>query len=80
MSFRHTTSAWPSVLLEIAGAHSNVFSQSPDGRVLGFNTDKEILAGIRADRACVIGAGGAARTLVCRCCHGLVLCAAWEAA
>jgi shikimate dehydrogenase len=34
-----------------------------DGRVLGFNTDKEILAGIRADRACVIGAGGAARTL-----------------
>ena len=34
-----------------------------DGRVLGFNTDKEILAGIRAERACVIGAGGAARTL-----------------
>ena len=36
---------------------------SRDGRVLGFNTDKEILAGIRAERACVIGAGGAARTL-----------------
>ena len=34
-----------------------------DGRVLGFNTDKEILAGIDAQRACVIGAGGAARTL-----------------
>jgi shikimate dehydrogenase len=34
-----------------------------DGRVLGFNTDKEILAGIDAERACVIGAGGAARTL-----------------
>jgi len=33
------------------------------GRVLGFNTDKEILAGIEATRACVIGAGGAARTL-----------------
>ena len=34
-----------------------------DGRVLGFNTDKEILAGIEVERACVIGAGGAARTL-----------------
>jgi shikimate dehydrogenase len=34
-----------------------------DGRVLGFNTDREILAGISAERACVIGAGGAARTL-----------------
>jgi shikimate dehydrogenase len=34
-----------------------------DGRVLGHNTDKEILAGIVARRACVIGAGGAARTL-----------------
>src|SRR5258705_6848434 len=34
-----------------------------DGRVLGFNTDKEILAGIDATRACVIGAGGAALTL-----------------
>jgi shikimate dehydrogenase len=35
-----------------------------DGRVLGFNTDKEILAGINASRACVIGFGGAARTLM----------------
>jgi shikimate dehydrogenase len=34
-----------------------------DGRVLGFNTDREILAGVHADRACVIGAGGAARAL-----------------
>jgi shikimate dehydrogenase len=34
-----------------------------DGRVSGFNTDKEILAGIDAERACVIGAGGAARAL-----------------
>jgi shikimate dehydrogenase len=34
-----------------------------DGRVLGVNTDREILAGIEAKRACVIGAGGAARTL-----------------
>jgi shikimate dehydrogenase len=34
-----------------------------DGRVLGFNTDKEILAGIRAGRACVIGSGGAALAL-----------------
>ena len=34
-----------------------------DGRVLGFNTDKEILAGIRAGCACVIGGGGAAKAL-----------------
>jgi shikimate dehydrogenase len=34
-----------------------------DGRVLGFNTDKEILAGIRAETACLIGAGGAAAAL-----------------
>jgi shikimate dehydrogenase len=34
-----------------------------DGRVLGFNTDKEILTGIQATRACLIGAGGAAATL-----------------
>jgi shikimate dehydrogenase len=33
------------------------------GRVLGFNTDREILSGIEAKRACVIGAGGAAHTL-----------------
>jgi shikimate dehydrogenase len=33
------------------------------GRVLGVNTDKEILAGIVASRACLIGAGGAAATL-----------------
>jgi len=34
-----------------------------DGRVLGFNTDKEVLAGIHARSACVIGAGGAALAL-----------------
>jgi shikimate dehydrogenase len=34
-----------------------------EGRVTGHNTDKEILAGIDARCACVIGAGGAARTL-----------------
>jgi shikimate dehydrogenase len=34
-----------------------------DGRVLGFNTDREILAGIEAHHACLIGAGGAARAL-----------------
>ena len=35
-----------------------------DGRVLGFNTDREALAGIDARHACVIGAGGAALALV----------------
>jgi shikimate dehydrogenase len=34
-----------------------------DGRVVGVNTDREILAGIEASRACVVGAGGAARAL-----------------
>ena len=34
-----------------------------EGRVLGFNSDKEILAGIDATRACVIGGGGAAKAL-----------------
>jgi shikimate dehydrogenase len=34
-----------------------------DGRVLGFNTDKEVLAGFDVRRACVIGAGGAALAL-----------------
>jgi shikimate dehydrogenase len=31
-----------------------------DGRVLGFNTDKAIVAGIESDHVCLIGAGGAA--------------------
>jgi shikimate dehydrogenase len=35
-----------------------------DGRVLGFNTDKEIVAGIEATRTCLIGAGGAAKALL----------------
>src|SRR4051794_20209521 len=34
-----------------------------DGRVLGFNTDREILAGIVSATACLIGSGGAARSL-----------------
>jgi shikimate dehydrogenase len=34
-----------------------------DGRVAGHNTDKDVLAGIEARTACVIGAGGAARAL-----------------
>ena len=40
-----------------------------DGRVLGVNTDKEILAGISARRACLIGAGGAARDARARRCR-----------
>jgi len=35
-----------------------------DGRVLGFNTDKEIVAEIEATRVCLIGAGGAAKALL----------------
>jgi shikimate dehydrogenase len=35
-----------------------------DGRVLGFNTDQEIVRGIEAERVCVIGAGGAAAALL----------------
>ena len=34
-----------------------------DGRVVGFNTDKAIVAGIEATRVCLIGAGGAAEAL-----------------
>ncbi len=35
-----------------------------DGRALGFNTDREILTGITSERACLIGAGGAAQALL----------------
>jgi len=35
-----------------------------DGRVLGFNTDREIVSGIEARSVCLIGAGGAARALL----------------
>ena len=41
-----------------------------DGRVLGLNTDREILSGIVATRACVIGAGGAARDARARAAGG----------
>ncbi len=34
-----------------------------NGRVLAFNTDKEIVAGIDSERVCLIGAGGAAKAL-----------------
>jgi shikimate dehydrogenase len=34
------------------------------GCVLGFNTDKEIVAGIPSRRVCLIGAGGAAKALL----------------
>jgi shikimate dehydrogenase len=34
------------------------------GRLLGFNTDREIVAGIDAERVCLIGAGGAAKALL----------------
>lgn len=33
-------------------------------RILGFNTDREIVAGIEGERVCLIGAGGAARALI----------------
>jgi shikimate dehydrogenase len=35
-----------------------------DGRVLGFNTDREIVAGLEAKRVCLLGAGGAAQALL----------------
>ena len=35
-----------------------------DGRIRGFDTDKEIVAGIEARRVCLIGAGGAAEALL----------------
>jgi shikimate dehydrogenase len=35
-----------------------------DGRIAGFNTDKEIVAGIEAERVCLIGAGGSAAALL----------------
>ncbi|HEY2940693.1 MAG TPA: shikimate dehydrogenase [Gaiellaceae bacterium] len=34
------------------------------GRVLGFNTDRETIAGIDAERVCLIGAGGASKALL----------------
>jgi len=35
-----------------------------DGRIHGFNTDQEIVAGIDSTRVCLIGAGGAAATVL----------------
>jgi shikimate dehydrogenase len=34
-----------------------------EGRVLGFNTDVEIVVGLPSERVCLIGAGGAAKAL-----------------
>ena len=34
-----------------------------DGRLLGFNTDQEIVLGLPSERVCLIGAGGAAAAL-----------------
>lgn len=47
---------------EAEGASVNTLAFR-DGRVLGFNTDKAIVAGIGAARICLIGAGGAAEAL-----------------
>jgi shikimate dehydrogenase len=35
-----------------------------DGRIVGSNTDKEIVAGLHGTRVCLIGAGGAAKSLL----------------
>ena len=35
-----------------------------EGRILGFNTDKEIVAGIEAQAVCLLGSGGAAHALL----------------
>jgi shikimate dehydrogenase len=35
-----------------------------DGRIVGFNTDKEIVAGIEARTVCLLGSGGAAHALI----------------
>lgn len=35
-----------------------------DGRVLGYNTDKSIVAGIESRSVCLLGAGGAAKALL----------------
>jgi shikimate dehydrogenase len=45
---------------EGAAVNTLVFREQ---RVLGFNTDKEIVAGISAQRVCLVGAGGAAKAL-----------------
>jgi shikimate dehydrogenase len=48
---------------EAEGSSVNTFVFR-DGRILGFNTDKEIVAGIEAERVCLIGSGGAAAALL----------------
>ena len=46
---------------EAASVNTLVFR---DGRVLGFNTDAEIVRGLEARRVCMIGSGGAAEALL----------------
>src|SRR5919109_4081932 len=48
---------------EVAGDSVNTLVLR-DGRVHGFNTDKEILKDVVAERVCLIGAGGAAKALI----------------
>jgi shikimate dehydrogenase len=49
---------------EADGDAVNTLVFARDGRIEGFNTDKEIVAGIDSTRVCLIGDGGAAATLL----------------
>jgi shikimate dehydrogenase len=49
---------------EADGDSVNTLVFSGDGRIAGFNTDKEIVAGIDARAVCLIGAGGSAAALL----------------
>jgi len=42
----------------------NTLLVKDDGRLVGVNTDREIVAGLEARRVCLIGAGGAAKALL----------------
>ena len=48
---------------EAEGPAVNTLVFEAGGRILGFNTDQEIVAGIASTRVCLIGAGGAAEAL-----------------
>ncbi len=50
-------------LCDEADSHSVNTLVFDGGRILGFNTDREIVAGIGNERVCLIGAGGAAEAL-----------------
>ena len=49
---------------EADGDAVNTLVFARTGRIEGFNTDKEIVAGIDSTRVCLIGDGGAAATLL----------------